>query len=97
MDLLGGVEEVLAEGPAVRHQERGAVGGLGRLEELHHVRVDGGDGQGVLDPGIAVHGVGELDLEVQPALRGGHDLQLLGGVDDPLTLLAVPRHVHLQR
>ena len=97
VDVGVGVEVVLTEGPAVRHDERGGVHRLRARQELHRVLELGLDGERVLDAGVPVQDVGHLQLVVEPALGGGRETQLVGGHDHPLALLAVARHVHLQR
>jgi len=50
----------------------------------------------VLVAGEAVNGVGEVELEVERALGGGHELELLRGLHHPLALLAVADQVGLE-
>ena len=94
--LSGLVEEIFRKRAAVVDQQGGRIADARLRVELHHVLVERHDRQAVLVAGEAVDGVGEVKLQVEPALGGGHDLQLLGGLHHQLSLLAVAHDVGLQ-
>ena len=61
------------------------------------VLVERRDRQRVLEAGVAIDNLRQVQLEVEPAFERRHQLLLLRGHDDPLPLLAVARHVQLDR
>src|SRR5205814_2128587 len=65
--------------------------------ELDGVVIERHDRERVLRAGIAVELHRLIHLEVEPALDRGHEAQLFRRHDHPLALLAVPRHVLLDR
>jgi hypothetical protein len=89
LHVLGGVEEVLAEGPSVGHQKGGGVRGLGRLEELDHVLVEGVMGRLCSIPGYPSMAWVTLSLKSSPPSVVGM-ISSSRRVDDPLALLPVP-------
>ena len=72
--VLTGVVVVLGPRPAIRHQEGRRVGGTRRLEQLNDVVVHRVERNRVFDPGVSVHRVSHVQHELEPALRGGHQL-----------------------
>ena len=97
VDVLGRVVVVLSPRPAVRDDERRRVRDAALGEQLHDVLVQRVDRQRVLLSRVPVHDHREVVAIVERALGGRHDLLLFRRLDDPLTLLAVTGHVHLER
>ena len=93
---FGGVEKVLRPRAAVGDQQRWRVAHAGAGDQLHGVGVQIDDGEVVLVAAEAVDGVGHVELHVQGALGGGHQLQLMRGLGQPLALAAVAGDVGLE-
>ena len=96
-EILRLVEPSLAERSAIFDNESRRVRDLRALVPLEDVFVFRRDRQRVLDAGVAVEAVRDVELEVEAALGGRHETEFLRRHDDPLALLAVAGHVHLER
>ena len=91
------VEVVLGPRSAVLHEQRRRVDDARLRDELHDVLVERHDRQRVLEAGIAVEDLREIELEVEAAFDRRHELLLFRRHDDPLPLLPVAGHVLLDR
>ncbi len=97
MDVVALVEEVFAPRAAVGHQQGRRVRDARLRDEPHGVLVQRHDRVTVLRSRVAIDDGGQVHLEVEPALDRRHQTELLRRHDDPLPLLAVAGHVHLDR
>ena len=91
------VEPPFTKRPTVLHDERGRVDDLRGFVPLEHIVELGRDGQRMFDARIAIDAVRDVELLIETTFCGGHDPQLLRRHDDPLPLLTIAAHVHLER
>ena len=96
-DVGLGVPVVLAPEAAVADDERRRVADVGRAPEREDVVVERGDGDGVLDAGVAVEDHVHVVVERGAALGDDHHLQVAGRREDLLALIAAGLVVALDR